>query len=918
MKGKKLATLVTVVMIGLNVTLPVSVALANETNLTESALVNENIEINSYLDLAYDGSEQIIDVVNGMQLILYSWKNELQKEIVAKLIVTDTSNQITEQDIEITVNNEVATYNFSEMDSIQIAAQKAEEFSFEERQISAHPTHVFLPVDINSEGSTKERLALIDEFETILEWLEEYRYMNSDRGEISEEEYLLINEKETVIKEDTSTEESHNVEEYPETEKEQLESTPVAEEEEEEEEIAIEEVESVELPKVQIFSTMEKTMTIAQEPSIIYSTHVQSKGWLPEVKDSQTSGALGENKRIEALKIRIENGSNLGISYSTHVQSFGWMSPVSDNTMSGTENLAKRVEAIKINLTGSQASDYDIYYRAHVEKIGWLDWAKNGEPAGTEGLALRIEGLEVKLVKKGEAVPSNTTNYFVQTPGVWYSSFVEEVGWQEPIVNGLISGTEGQQKSLEAINLGINTHSGLGLRYMTHMQSYGWTDWTNDNQSSGLPGANKRMEAMRIELTGANANYFDIYYRVHSRKFGWLGWAKNGEVAGTEGYGYRSEAYQVKVVPKGTKVNLEGPAYKIKDRTSVAYNSHVQKLGWIGVSKNGKMNGTQGRALRLEALAISLEHDRYSGDISYTTHVQKYGWVSPTKNGEINGTTGEAKRLEAVRINLNGEIAQYYDIYYRAYVQTYGWLGWAKNGMSAGTEGLGKRLESVEIKLIEKGLPAPHTTEETSFRKPAKKKIVFLDIGHGGADSGARYYGVNEKDLNLQIGLKVQRDLEKAGYAVILSRNTDTFIDHKTERSRIANGSGADIFISLHNNAMPGNSYVNGIETFYYENDPNYVPKINKDMHNNPDRLIKSSVLANAIHNNLINHTGAYDRGVKRDTFAVLRETALPAVLLEFGFMSNSSELNKLKTDSYQNTLSKAVTNGVKSYFTTY
>ena len=81
---------------------------------------------------------------------------------------------------------------------------------------------------------------------------------------------------------------------------------------------------------------------------------------------------------------------------------------------------------------------------------------------------------------------------------------------------------------------------------------------------------------------------------------------------------------------------------------------------------------------------------------------------------------------------------------------------------------------------------------------------------------------------------------------------------------------------------------------------------------------MKSSILANAIHNNLINYTGAYNRGVRRDTFAVLRETALPAVLLEFGFMSNPSELNKLKTEGYQNTLSRAVTNGVKGYFETY
>lgn len=891
MKGKKLAALISAVTIGLNVTLPIPVALANENFLQENELFAENAEMKSYLDLDYDGKEQTINLFDNMELTLDSWKDDSQTIIIGKIFLTNPEGETNVHDIEINANNVLAPYRFEGLDTIYIAAQEAEVFSFEERQISNNTSEIYLPFELNEESEAKERLAIIDEFGTVLKWKENYKYFSSEGIEISEEEYLTpIIEEHIVIEEPIEEVDSkQNTEEVIE-----------------------------EIPQIQTFSMRSVSEPIIQAPSVIYSTHVQSKGWLPEVKDSQMSGTSQESKRIEALKVRIEGVENLGISYSTHVQSFGWMTPVSDNVLSGTEGLSKRVEAVKMNLTGSEASNYDIYYRVHVEKFGWLDWAQNGAPAGTEGMSRRVEALEIKLVKKGEQAPTEISNHFVQSPVVWYSAFVAGIGWQLPVGHGLSSGTEGEQKRLEAINLGISSESGIGLRYSTHMQSYGWTEWINDNATSGLPGGNKRMEAMRIELTGVNANHFDIYYRVHSQKFGWLGWAKNGEPAGTEGYGYRSEAYQVRVVPKGTTFNRQGSAYKSKDKTSVVYNSHVQKLGWLGASQDGTTNGTQGRSLRMEALTISLNHDKYAGNISYSTHIQKLGWVNPVNNGAVSGTTGEAKRLEGLRINLEGEISEYYDIYYRVYVQTYGWLGWAKNGMSAGTEGLGKRLESVEIKLIEKGLPTPNTSEESAFRRPAKKKVIFLDIGHGGADPGAQYYGVNEKDLNLQIGFKVQRDLEKAGYAVIMSRTSDTYMDYKTERSRIANGSGADIFISLHNNAMPGNSYVNGIETYYYESDPNYVPRINKDMHNNPDRIVKSSILANTIHNNLINYTGAYDRGVRRDTFAVLRETALPAVLLEFGFMSNPSELNKLKTEGYQNTLSRAVTNGVKGYFETY
>ena len=197
------------------------------------------------------------------------------------------------------------------------------------------------------------------------------------------------------------------------------------------------------------------------------------------------------------------------------------------------------------------------------------------------------------------------------------------------------------------------------------------------------------------------------------------------------------------------------------------------------------------------------------------------------------------------------------------------------------------------------------------------QRTVFIDAGHGGSDSGAHYYGVSEKDINLQVANKLKAQLEAQGYAVIMSRTTDVFVDIVSERSEMANKSGAEIFVSIHHNAMPGNSIVNGIETFHYQYNSSYPPIINQDMHNDENRLLKSAALANEIQNSLISNTGAYDRGVQRETFAVLRETALPAVLLELGFMSNSTELNKLTTSTYQNTLANAVTLGINSYFKT-
>ena len=198
--------------------------------------------------------------------------------------------------------------------------------------------------------------------------------------------------------------------------------------------------------------------------------------------------------------------------------------------------------------------------------------------------------------------------------------------------------------------------------------------------------------------------------------------------------------------------------------------------------------------------------------------------------------------------------------------------------------------------------------------KTQVKPVIFIDPGHGGSDPGAQYSGVSEKTINLFISNKVKANLEALGYQVIMSRYTDESVG-LLQRSIEANESGADIFVSIHHNAMPANATVTGIETYYYEYDPDYQPVINEEMHNDPTRILESAELASAIQNSLVENTGALDRGVRRNTFAVLRETAIPAVLLELGYMSSPTELAKLTTSSYQTTLAKAITVGIVAYF---
>ena len=287
------------------------------------------------------------------------------------------------------------------------------------------------------------------------------------------------------------------------------------------------------------------------------------------------------------------------------------------------------------------------------------------------------------------------------------------------------------------------------------MQSIGWQGWKHDGQLSGTSGQSKRLEAIQIRLTGNNADLYDVYYRVHAQTYGWMGWVKNGEPAGTAGQAKRLEAIQIIIVQKWESpvymYNASGESLKgsescgfvgtAKTNTSdangvVTYKTHVQRYGDQSWVSDGSIAGTSGEAKRLEAIYIKLNASKlgYTGGIRYKTHVQSFGWEKEwKKDGQMSGTSGKAKRLEAIRIELTGTISSYYDVYYRVHAQSYGWMGWAKNGETAGTAGLGKRLEAIQICLVEKGSDAPNALPAASNAKayqgtpePVDNSIIYV------------------------------------------------------------------------------------------------------------------------------------------------------------------------------------------------
>ncbi|KOY17868.1 N-acetylmuramoyl-L-alanine amidase, partial [Paenibacillus xylanivorans] len=176
------------------------------------------------------------------------------------------------------------------------------------------------------------------------------------------------------------------------------------------------------------------------------------------------------------------------------------------------------------------------------------------------------------------------------------------------------------------------------------------------------------------------------------------------------------------------------------------------------------------------------------------------------------------------------------------------------------------------------------------------KKIVVIDPGHGGSDPGTTSFTKNpEKIFTLALGLKVQALLEKEpDIELIMTRETDIY-PTRSERVKLANDLKADVFVSIHGNSVTAAPQVSGTETYYYQRE-------------------SSKELANIIHKNLIKALGFTDRGVKNGNYQVIRETTMPAVLLEVGFLSNKSEEEAMMSETNQNKAAQAIVDGIKEY----
>jgi len=172
---------------------------------------------------------------------------------------------------------------------------------------------------------------------------------------------------------------------------------------------------------------------------------------------------------------------------------------------------------------------------------------------------------------------------------------------------------------------------------------------------------------------------------------------------------------------------------------------------------------------------------------------------------------------------------------------------------------------------------------------------IFIDAGHGGSDPGAVRFGLNEKDANLDIALRLKSKLEASGFAVVMTRTDDRYYS-LDDRVDMANKSGADIFLSIHNNAV-FTEYAHGTETFWC-----------------PNGVSGSSQFASLVQSNILKQINRANRGIKTANFKVIKYTTMPAALVECAFVSNPTENSLLKTADFREKCAIGLFNAIKAF----
>jgi N-acetylmuramoyl-L-alanine amidase len=218
-------------------------------------------------------------------------------------------------------------------------------------------------------------------------------------------------------------------------------------------------------------------------------------------------------------------------------------------------------------------------------------------------------------------------------------------------------------------------------------------------------------------------------------------------------------------------------------------------------------------------------------------------------------------------------------------------------------------------------MPAPERVGGS--RKQARDaggpiRLVVIDAGHGGQDTGAIRGGVLEKDMTLDVARRLEREVQAAGLATMLTRSGDKTVS-LAERAAAANRERDCVFVSIHFDEG-GRAAATGVNTYYAarQTQPtpfvaSWLPFLQPVATEQPPN-VESQSLAGFVQQAMVARTQAVDRGVRTQQFYVIANVRHPAVLVEGGFLSNAEDISRITTEEYRQQLAVAIHEGIMRY----
>lgn len=338
--------------------------------------------------------------------------------------------------------------------------------------------------------------------------------------------------------------------------------------------------------------------------SIEYRTYISGFGWTEWARDGEYTGSKDYGLVITSLDVRIvysdvslyaSNGTGQAyyerpsVQYNVHMQDYGWLGNVGNGQVAGTTGQGKRVEAFQLSLTGELANRYNILYQAYVDGLGWQPTKKNGAVAGTTGQSRAIQAIRISIQYKygPQSSTGMSEGEYIQNldQSIFYQAHVQNIGWQNTVMNYETAGTTGQSLRVESLKVTLSDDLAQlgGVSIRAHVQDYGWMNSVGTGAVIGTTGQSKRLEAVQMSLTGELANKFDICYRTHVQNIGWQSWKRNGETSGTTGQSLRIEAIQIAIVQKSSNTSSNSNANRVEVGVDVS-SWQGNQIDWNQVS----------------------------------------------------------------------------------------------------------------------------------------------------------------------------------------------------------------------------------------------------------------------------------------------------------------------------------------------